>query len=85
MTCLLITAVTEFFCAVSPCSYLGYQIFNDHLIKNISKGQGISASSLNDWHCFKISHCGPQGKAGYVFSRASGERWVCIFEGVKEL
>lgn len=70
MTCLLIIAVTEFLSAMSACSYLGYQIFNDHLMKKkISKRQSLSASSLNDWHCFKISHCGPQGKAGYVFSR----------------
>lgn len=32
MSSLLITAATEFLCPISACSYLGYQIFKDHLI-----------------------------------------------------
>lgn len=39
MACLLIAVVTEFLCAISARSYLGYQIFKDHLIFFFSKGK----------------------------------------------
>lgn len=71
MACLLITAVTEFLCAISACSYLGYQIFKKHLINSFfSKGKVFQSLRLTD-NCFKISHCGPKGNTRYVFLMGS--------------